>query len=364
MGVRVLLDGVVNHSGREFFAFRDVREKGRESSYSGWYHIQWDGNSHFNDGFVYAGWNGHQSLPNFNHQHPEVKKYLFEVARFWLADVGVDGWRLDAADAVDPSFWWEFRQACKEARPGSFLLGELVHGDYNAYVASDLLDSATNYQLYKPIWSALNDANFWELKHALDRAFHTEIGIYNQLTLVNFLSNHDVTRILSQLNDSRHIYPVLIFLMTAPGIPAIYYGDEVGLKGRKEDGDAALRSPMPLPDSDWPDQERHLFRETRRLIALRKAYPALTYGRYAALDTTGTQFSYLRDYEGQVVIVALNAENDPVPMTLHVGREGVRDGVTFYDVLNPEQGGYTATGGLLNLPEVWGNWGRVLVASR
>ncbi len=361
-GFKVILDGVFNHTGREFFAFRDIRDHRQESQYVDWYRVDWNSDSSYHDGFSYDTWEGHQGLPRLNLDNPDVRQYIFEVSRMWLGDVGVDGWRLDVAYEISPDFWWEFRRESKSVNPDCLLLGELVHGDYRTWVAPDLLDSGTDYQLHKAFWSSLNDANLWELKYALERAYHSELGVFKELTLLNFLGNHDVTRILSRLDDPRHIYVALIALFTVPGIPCLYYGDEIGLTGRKEDGDQALRRPMLAPDAEWPERKHHLYRETARLAALRKRLPVLSYGRFAALEVSGTQLSYLREKDNQVVVVALNAEDEEASLAIPVGREGVSDGTRFRDALEPNAQAFTVKNGKLKIEPLWPNWGRVLVS--
>ncbi len=362
-GIRVILDGVFHHTSREFFAFRDILKKKRDSQFADWYHINWGGTGRLDDGFAYEGWEGHYQLPKLNLQNPKVRNYIFEVVRMWLGDMGIDGWRLDVAYEIGPEFWWEFRRECKQANPDCFLLGEVVHGDYRKWVAPDLLDAGTNYQLHKAIWSSLNEANLWELKALVERASHTEWGLYKDIGLVNFLSNHDVTRILSQLDDPRLLYPALIFLLTAPGIPCLYYGDEVGMKGSKEDGDAALRKPMPAPGDTWPDEERNIFKVISDLAAIRKEHPALTLGRYATLEVGDTVFSYMRQQSREIAVVAINAADKKTKLTMPVGREGIPDGMTFADLLDPQRPEYTVHNGKLTVDSIWPTWGRVMIAN-
>ncbi len=361
-GLRIIVDGVFHHTSRDFFAFRDIREKGRDSRYAGWYLINWGSDSRYGDGFAYECWEGHQSLPRLNLDNREVRNYIFQVCQMWLGDIGVDGWRLDVAYAISPDFWWEFRRICKQINPDSFLLGELIHGDYRAYVAPDLLDAAINYQLYTSIWRSLNDANYWELQAVMERAIHPEFGLYRDLALFNFLGNHDVTRILSQLKNPRDVYLALIFLLTAPGIPCLYYGDEVGMTGRKEDGDATLRQPMPAPEAAWPDTQHHLYREIARLVSIRRSHPSLIYGSYATLHAKDTLFSFMRRHTREVVVVALNSGEKETALTLPVGQEGVLNGITFRDALDP-QTSVTTRSGQLDIELLYPGWGRILIAS-
>jgi len=361
-GLRVILDGVFNHTGRGFFAFQDILKNGRNSQYQSWYHINWAGNSSYGDGFAYESWEGHEALPKLNLANPDVRSYLFEVARMWLVDVGIDGWRLDVAYELPIDFLWEFRRTCKEVRPDCFLLGETIRGDYRTWVAPDLLDAGTDYQLYESLVRSFNDGNFADLRAGLDRARHVDYGLYKELALVNFLSNHDVTRIRSRLKDERHVYPALILLLTTPGIPALYYGDEVGMRGRKEDGDPALRRPMPQP-ADWPEYGADILRETLRLVRLRHEHHVFADGRYASLYGQGPHFAFLRAHTREIAVVAINADDAPVSLTLPVREQGIVDGTVLHDVLNPHLPGATVEGGQLVVDEVPPNWGRVLVAS-
>lgn len=361
-GLRVIVDGVFHHTGRDFFAFQDVRRHKRDSEYKDWYYINWGADSEFGDGFAYDSWEGHQTLPRLNLSNPATRKYIFEVARMWLGDHHLDGWRLDVSHQIDPDFWWEFRRVCKAINPDCFLLGEMFGGDLRTWVAPDLLDSGTNYQLYKAIWRSLNEDNLWELKAVMERASHSEWGVFKELSLLNFLSNHDVTRILSQLKDPRLLFPALILLFTVPGIPCIYYGDEVGMAGTPGSDDRGVRQPMPLPHEEWPDQEHAIYREIARLAAVRREHPALLYGSFAALETGYTVFSFLRQHSRERAVVALNSGDQAAPLTIPVGREGVPDGVTFRDVLDPAHSVFTVQSGNLVVDQLWPYWGRILIA--
>ncbi|NDJ52604.1 MAG: alpha-amylase [Chloroflexi bacterium] len=364
LNIRVILDGVFNHTGRDFFAFRDLREKGRDSAYIDWYTVNWADDSPYHDGFDYYCWHGVHSLPALNLENPDTRNYIFEVARMWLGDIGVDGWRLDVAGEIDPSFWWEFRRVCKRANPDSFLLGEMWGGDYRTWVAHDLLDSGTNYQLYQVLDKAFNEANLWTLKSALDRAYDPELGVYRDLKLNNFTSNHDVTRIRDLLHDPRHVFAAMILLLTIPGIPSLYYGEEIGMRGRKEDGDEALRQPMLAPDGEWPEYGEDLYREIQRLVKTRLSYPALVDGDYLPLQTGYTFFSFLRSLGDQQVIVAFSIDDKAMSATIPVQRVGIPDGTRFRDVLDRRLPTYTVEEGRLEIERLYPGWGRILVNSQ
>ncbi len=365
-GIRVILDGVFNHTGREFFAFRDIREHGRESRYKDWYTINWGADSEFGDGFSYESWQGHQILPALNLKNRDVREYLFEVCRLWLGEVGTDGWRLDVAFEISPDFWWEFRRVCKGIRPDCFLVGELFGGDYRTWVAPDLLDSGTDYQVHKALWSSFNDRNFWELKASLERAMHPEWGVFRDLHMMQFLGNHDVHRIASQLRDRSHVFPAMIILLTIPGIPCLYYGDEVGMTGKVggPEDDYAVRKPMPELDAEWPDTERNLYREISRLVALRKVHPSLIYGRIAILGAADTTFSFLREHPREVAVVAINGGDQVASLQIPVGEEGIPDGLRFRDALDVDTSEVVVSGGMLTIEELHPGWGRVLIAER
>lgn len=361
-GFPLVLDGVFNHTGRGFFAFQDILANGRDSAYHNWYRINWAGESSFGDGFAYDSWEGHENLPELNLANEEVRAYLFEAVRLWQTDIGVDGWRIDVAYDLPTDFLWELRRVVKDANPDAFLMGEVVRGDYRTWVAPDLLDAGTNYQLHDPIVSAFNDGDFTGLKASMERAWHAEWGLYRETPLVNFLSNHDVTRALTAYADPRHLYPALIALLTLPGIPMLYYGDEVGMTGHKADGDHVLRRPLPAPGQPWPDEKGHLYRETARLARIRRAHPSLLYGRFAAFDAGPTTCAFLRHHARETTVVALNADTeDAAAWSVPTAAEGIPDGTRFQDVLDPAYTAESRNGELsLSVPRCWG---RILVAA-
>ena len=264
-GLRVVLDGVFNHVGRSFPAFRAALAGGPGAPAAKWFRRAADG------GFV--TFEGHQQLVTLDHEEPEVQDYVAQVMTHWL-DRGASGWRLDAAYAVPPGFWAKVLPRVRESHPQAWFCGEMIHGDYAAYAAGSGLDSVTAYELWKAIWSSLNDRNFFELAWALGR--HNEL--LGRVAPQTFVGNHDVTRLASRLTDGRHLGHALAILFTAGGIPSVYYGDEQGLRGVKEDragGDDEIRpafpaSPAGLAPDGWP-----VYRLHQRLIGHRRAHPGL-----------------------------------------------------------------------------------------
>ena len=180
-GVRVVLDAVFNHVGRGFWAFRDVQEKRWESPYKDWFNISFDGDTHFGDGFWYEGWEGNQDLVKLNLRNPAVIDYLLDAVRMWKRELSVDGLRLDVAYSLDRDFVKRLHQVAGElgaeprfdgeAGDGFPLIGEVLHGDYNLIVNDEMLDSCTNYECYKGLYSSFNSMNMFEIAHSLHRQF-------------------------------------------------------------------------------------------------------------------------------------------------------------------------------------------------
>ena len=241
--VKVMLDGVFNHVGRGFWAFKDVREKKWDSPYKDWFCINFDGNSGYNDGFWYEGWEGHYELVKLNLQNPAVVDHLLSCVKMWIEEFGIDGLRLDVAYSLDHNFMKRLRSYCEELKPGFALIGEVLFGDYNLIVNDEMLHSCTNYECYKGIYSSFNSMNMFEIAHSLNRQYGTEQWcIYRGKHLMTFVDNHDVSRLATILTDKKHIPLAYGLLFGMPGIPCIYYGSEWGEEGAKApDNDYALR---------------------------------------------------------------------------------------------------------------------------
>ena len=225
--IRIVLDGVFNHVGRGFWAFRDVQEKKWDSPYKDWFHISFDGNSCYDDGFWYEGWEGHYELVKLNLQNSTVTDYLLDCVRGWIEEFDIDGLRLDVAYSLDHNFMRSLRHFTTELKPDFALIGEVLFGDYNLIVNDELLHSCTNYECYKGIYSSFNSMNMFEIAHSLHRQYGPDPWcIYRGKHLMNFVDNHDVTRLASILTNKEHIRPAYGLLMGMPGIPCLYYGSE------------------------------------------------------------------------------------------------------------------------------------------
>ncbi|PKO06077.1 MAG: alpha-amylase [Chloroflexi bacterium HGW-Chloroflexi-3] len=310
-GMRLILDAVFNHSGRDFFAFRDLQQNGRQSQYLDWYEaVRFDHPNPMGDPFDYQTWAGHYTLPKFNLANPAVRAYLFQAVRFWFEEWGIDGLRLDTADHVRFDFWQELRRVTSSMRPDFWLMGEVVHGQYQQWADPQHLHSVTNYEAYKGLYSSLNDANYFEIAHSLQRQF-AEDGIYRDLMLYNFVDNHDVNRVASQLKNQQHLYPLYALLFSMPGIPSIYYGSEWDISGQRNTySDQALRPAIDLHHLIRNAPEAKLPASIQKLAQFRADTPALQTGSYRQAQVSAQQFAFWRETDKQKVLVVLNSASD------------------------------------------------------
>ena len=310
-GIKVVLDGVFNHVGRGFFAFRDVQEKKWDSAYKDWFHISFDGNTGYNDGFWYEGWEGHYELVKLNLYNPAVKEYLKEVITGWVKEFDIDGLRLDVAYCLDLNFLKELHGHCKWLKNDFWLMGETLHGDYNRWMNPEMLDSVTNYECYKGLFSSFNDLNMFEIAHSLNRQFGKEQWcLYTGKLLYSFVDNHDVSRIATMLNNKRQLPVIYPLLFTMPGIPGVYYGSEYGIEGDKHNGDDALRVEY-NEEKFRAEGIADLTAEITALCNLRTSSKALAHGDYTPLQLLNRQFSFRRDCDGETVVTLLNIDYNP-----------------------------------------------------
>jgi len=354
-GISVILDGVFNHTGRDFFAFKDVKEKREKSQYANWYSkINFSQNNEYNDGFSYEGWAGHMSLVKLNLDCRDVRDYLFGVVKYWIEEFDIDGLRLDAANVISVDFLRELSSFSKNLRKSFWLMGEIVAGDYRILAREGCLDSVTNYELYKSLCSCFHDQNICDLAWTLKRGFSDE-GHYQGLALYNFADNHDVNRIASSLKDQANLFPLYGALFCAPGIPSIYYGSEYGVYGkRNEYSDYDLR---PTWDDNWSESNlgKDLFKEICRFSKLRRESDALKNGNYRELLVNYDQvFFFSRETDNEVIIVAINAAQEKKECILSNEIIGNSD---WLDLLSEEK--FTAKNNTLELL-LFPSWLRIL----
>lgn len=312
-GLRVIFDGVFNHTGRDFFAFQDIKKNRENSPYKDWYcNVNFSGNNQYGDGFSYTNWGGYDLLVKLNQHNPAVREYICDVIRYWAREFDADGIRLDAADVMDFGYMQEMRKVANEVKEDFWLMGEVIHGDYTRWANDTTLHSVTNYTLHKALYSGHNDHNYFEIAHTIK--FLSDMGC-DRLKLYNFVDNHDVERINTKLANKEHFLPTHILLYTLPGIPSIYYGSEFAIDGAKQRGsDDSLR-----PALNLEEMKNKGTRYTKIISALgriRKEAKALSYGTYKELILTNKQYSFERCYGNQRVVVTVNNGDEDYEMKL------------------------------------------------
>ena len=326
--IKVIFDGVFNHTGRDFFAFKDIQQNRENSRYLNWYcNVNFWGNNEYNDGFSYDNWGGYNLLVKLNQRNPEVQDYICDVIRYWVSEFDVDGIRLDAADVLDFDFMRILRHTADEVKKDFWLMGEVIHGDYSRWVNGQTLHSVTNYALHKALYSGHNDHNYFEIAHSLNRQFANG-GIYRNIYTYNFVDNHDVNRVASMLKDKNHLNNVYTMMYTMPGVPSIYYGSEFGIEGmRTAYSDYELRPCLDLDSIPNPNYE--LLEHIKKLGVVRLALEALKYGDFENINIQNEKLVYRRKTDNQTVFVAFN-------LTDRVERIGFDTGCNakLTDVLN------------------------------
>lgn len=305
-GIKVVLDGVFNHVGRGFWAFQDVLKNRENSPYKDWFHINFGGNSNYNDGFWYEGWEGHFELVKLNLRNEAVINHIFDAIKGWVEQFDIDGLRLDVAYCLDHDFLRRLRSFCDGLKPEFFLVGELLHGDYNQFVSDDKLHSCTNYECYKGLFSSFNSMNMFEITHSLLRQFGPENWtLYKGKHLLAFVDNHDVSRIATLLTNKKHLPLIYALLFGMPGIPCVYYGSEWGAEGDKKNGDPSLRLCYEEPE------ENDLTEWIAKLAKAHKESDALCNGTFRSVVLTNKQVIFERKTDKERVLVAINADSEP-----------------------------------------------------
>lgn len=309
-GIRVVLDGVFNHVGRGFYQFQDVLKNRENSPYLNWFHINLGGNSNYNDGLWYEGWEGNYDLVKLNLQNGEVVHHILDAVQYWIQEFDIDGLRLDVAYCLDENFVRTLRSFTTERKSDFFLLGEMLHGDYNRLMNDSMLHSVTNYECYKGLYSSFNSMNMFEINHSLLRQFGPENWtLYKGKHLLSFVDNHDVTRVASILTNEKHLPLIYAMCFGMPGIPCVYYGSEWGTRADKSEGDPALRPCFEQPE--WNELSEFI----SKLAEAKKNSEALNYGSFRSVLLTNRQCIFERASEHERVMVAINA--DEAPFTAH-----------------------------------------------
>ncbi len=335
--ISIILDGVFNHVGRGFPYFQDVIQNKWESPYKDWFHINFD-DTNQPDGFWYEGWEGHQELVKLNMNNPEVRSYLIQCVDQWIQDFQIDGLRLDVAYMVDRNFMHELCNHVRSYKPDFFFLGEMIGGDYNQIMNDGLLDSVTNYECRKGLYSSFNSMNLFEIGYSLNRQFGKDPWcLYTGKHLLSFVDNHDVNRIASELTDASDLPLIYALLYAMPGIPCIYYGSEWGTEGTRTNwSDDDLRPCFSKPE--W----NSLTDLIQKLNTMRKNYSIFTDGDYQQLYIQNKQIAFVRRNESEQIIFLLNIDQSPAQLYFDAG---VEKGIDLYD--NEEiqfTGSYTLEG--------------------
>ncbi len=353
LGLKVVLDGVFNHVGRDFFAFKDLQKYGKNSKYTNWFcNVNFKKKSPLKDPFTYDTWAGYYQLVKLNLKNEEVRDYLFGAVAKWIDTYKIDGLRLDTADVLDFNFMKELALFSKKRNPGFWLMGEVVHGDYNQWVNKTMLDSVTNYDYHTPIYESFNLKDFSKISKTVERNFGPK-GVYKILALYSFVDNHDVNRAASTLKKPEHLFPLYLLLFTLPGIPAIYYGSEWGFEGKKSaHSDDLLRPRVNLSDLGKQAKHPKLMDAIKQFISARKNCETLVDGSYQTLLVTKEQYAFSRKSKGKTVVVIINASTKHVSLTIPI--KGMLSEV-FTDLLGPDYSlTYNKTGLSVAVPPCWG----------
>lgn len=374
---RVILDAVYNHVGRDFWAFKDVQQNREKSAYVGWFSgINFNENNYHNDGFSYDTWRGYDILVRLNLENPEVRSYLIDQTLQWIKEFDIDGLRLDSADVLNFDFMRKLRSATEAAKPDFWLMGEVIHGEYNRWEEPGLLHAVTNYSLHQGLFNAHNTHNYFEIAHTVNRNMDLLQGLAAEiqaqgdninaagesgndnndasgnskndgsengsgnatdpwrgpgaLGLYNFVDNQDVSRIASKVDNRADLFPIYTLVYTLPGIPSLYYGSEFGIEGARSDtSDEVVRPKLNLSDFKGAQKNNPLTVLITTLGKVRKEQPALSYGEYRQLYLTNEQYAFARITDTDAVIVAVNNSDNPATVSVDgLGRPGYKDEFT------------------------------------
>jgi cyclomaltodextrinase len=355
-GIRIIIDGVFNHCGRGFFAFNDVLENTNYSPYADWFNLKKvppDAYSH-GEAHDYEAWWNFKSLPKFNTDNPLVRKYIMDVARYWI-HLGADGWRLDVPNEIDDDdFWAEFRSVVKAENPDAYLVGEIWDGDPR-WVGPKSFDGLMNYPVRDGILGLLTEKlTTDEFGETITRQL-TQYQRENVYAMYNPLGSHDTARLTTELGgDLAKLKMATLIQMTYPGAPAIYYGDEIGIEGAK---DPDCRRAFPWNENEWNQDLRDYI---QRWTAIRRNRTVLRRGSFLEIHRDGKRggYAYARKLGEESLLVVLNASATRRTYRLNVEELSWRDGRIVRDLLSSEES--IVSGTELNLTlEPWSAVGMV-----
>ncbi len=354
--IRVILDGVFNHVGRDFFAFKDLLSNGRNSGFTNWFSgIDFSRQSPCGDAFAYDGWNGNYDLVKLNLQNSAVNDYLFNAVDLWMENFHIDGLRIDAADCVDFSFLQQLSTRCTTRNSDFWIMGEIIHGDYSRWVNAGALDSVTNYECYKGLYSSHVEHNYFEIAYSLNRQFGNQ-GLYRNFLPYSFVDNHDVNRLLSNLTNPAHTYPVYCLLFSMPGVPSIYYGSEWGISGKRTPSDDRILRPRLDPENIICNPDLMNLPDTiAKLIQIRLTSPALQTGSYSQVLVANEQFAFLRESSEESILILVNSSQQTISLDIPITIDGSSSPI---DLLTGEPFHYL--NGKLSIPNLLPNSGKII----
>lgn len=359
-GIRVIVDGVFNHVGREFWGYREVLEYRDAARTRYWFKgLRFDNRAC--DGVIYDTWEGHRELVKLDLDNPEVRNHLLDAVTHWIQVFGVDGIRLDAADCLSHDFIRALRRHTDAQRSDFLLIGEVIHGDYRTLANADMMHGTTNYEAYKGLWSSHNDGNFHEIGYSLNRQFGAS-GIYRDLSMYSFADNHDVDRVASKLKSPLSLYSLYALMFLMPGTPSIYYGSEWGLLGKKGhgyDADIPVRpafsaSDLAVGHIGQTVEGVSLEQAIMRFSKVRRTHAALRFGAYRQLEVQAQMLAFERSFGDESVYCVVSDMPINSPFELRVPNG------TYVDVLNGGEP-IQVTDGVLRF-EAYAHWARVFVA--
>lgn len=323
--MKIIIDAIFNYVGRDFWAFKDVQKNGVASKYCGWFqNLNFGKKSPYGDEFCYEGIDGRFNLVKLNLRNPNLINYLFEIMEFWINEFDIDGIKFDSAEFMDFDFFKRARKHCKKIKPDFWLLGDISQGDYKRWVNSEMLDSATNYELCNAIYNTFNEENFHILNHLVNKQYGN-LGLYKGMNLFNFADNHVLNKIMSSIKNENHVLNIYTILYTIVGVPSIYYGSEFSLKGEKINNFyEELRPCLELEELDFKKSE--IYNHLKELGKIYKEYVSLRKGSYQTVLVEKSYWIYKKEYENQVSYIFMNLTDVEVEIKSDIEK------LNYYDV--------------------------------